>query len=133
MTSYTLNEAVDLTEEGAKYPAFREVVDEVDPTARQRDGEIGDSQVDEIIVGRLVHSLASYYGRYHKNVADNRDNHDRREENTFHGCLADWNALGRTRVRDHPRVDAGNSRFVDGVHERMRKLLMLRTRCSVEF
>ena len=47
----TLGETVQFTEEGAQHPALGEVVDEVNPRARQRHQQVADGQVDDVVVG----------------------------------------------------------------------------------
>ena len=82
----TLGEAVDLAEEGAKHPAFSQVINQVNPGARWRHQvnpgarwchhDVGDGKVDDEVIGWRVHSLVACNDEQHGHVTNQRQQND---------------------------------------------------------
>ena len=73
---HTLCEAVELAEEGAKHPALGEVINQVDPGTRRRHHDVGDSKVDNEVVGWRVHSLVPCNDKQYDHISNQRQHND---------------------------------------------------------
>ena len=100
----TLNEAVEFTEERAEDPAFGQVVDQMNPAARQGHGQVGHCQVRQIIIGGRVHSFAPYDGADDQGVAHECDRDQDQVEENLDGCFQQWNVLDGVRIDDMSHV-----------------------------
>ena len=98
-TFRTLNEAVRLAEERPEHPALRQIGHQMDPTAGHRDGQVGDGEIDQVIVGRRVHATTAVNGDDHRQVSDQRRHDYDRVRRDFGGRFRRRYLLQSARIR----------------------------------
>ena len=67
--SLTLCKAVELAEERAEYPAFRDVIHEMHPRTAKRYHEVAEGKVHDVVIGRRVHLFVPPHDENYNDVA----------------------------------------------------------------